>query len=52
MKAAGQYSPVVLSIMLHKVVLSLGYVDKTTNVTIEMKATERYVLSCLAFEAG
>ena len=52
MKAAEQYrlvalfisahSPMVLSIMLYKVVLSFESVDEILSVTIQMKATEQY----------
>ena len=42
MKTIEQYFPVVLSIMLHKVVLTFESVDEILNVTIQMKATGQY----------
>ena len=42
MKATGQYSPVVLFIMLYKVVVTLSLWTETLSVTIQMKAIEQY----------
>jgi len=41
-KAAEQYFPVILFIMLHKMVQTFKSVDEIQNVTIQMKATEQY----------
>jgi len=40
MKAAEQYFPVVLFIMLYKVILTLSLWMKSKSVTIQMKAAE------------
>ena len=55
MKAIGQYFPVVLSIMLHKVVLTFEIIDEILikSVNIQMKATEQrppvvlFIILCL-----
>jgi len=39
MKAAEQYFPVVLFIMLYKVVLTVEFVDEILKCDIQMKAT-------------
>ena len=46
MKAAEQYFPVVLFIMLYKVVLTFESVIKSKSVTIQMKATEQLIMLC------
>ena len=40
MKAAGQYFPVVLFIMLYKVVLTFQSMNEILGMTIQMKASE------------
>ena len=42
MKAAEQYFPMVLFIVLYKVILTFESVDEILNVSIQMKATEQY----------
>ena len=47
MKATEQYFPVVLLCSVYKVILTLSPVEilmKSESVTIQMKATEHYVL--------
>ena len=49
MKAAEQYFPVVLFIMIFKVVLPLVLWMKFWSVTIQMKPTEKYFPGVLFF---